>query len=112
PALDEVQLLSVGTGLSSLYIGPEAREWGLAQWARPMLGLMLDGSIEITDEHCRLLLGERYHRLNPWIDGEPISLDDMAAFERLGQAAELADLAPTLAWLDRLEKKRAKSGEE
>src|SRR5699024_7694162 len=100
PSLDELQVLSVGTGLSALHLGAEAREWGLAQWARPLLGLMLDGNVEITNDYCRLLLRERYHRLNPWLEGEPIRLDDVGAFERLAEAAEAADLAPTLAWLD------------
>lgn len=101
PSLDELEVFSIGTGLSALHIGVEAREWGLAQWARPMLGLMLDGNVEITDNYCRLLLRERYHRLNPWIEGEPIRLDDIEAFERLAEAAETVDLASTLAWLDR-----------
>lgn len=101
PSLQEVEVLSIGTGLASLHIGAEAREWGLAQWARPMLGLMLDGGVEMVDYYCRLLLRERYHRLNPWIEGEPIHLDDVDAFERLAEAAEVADLASTIAWLDK-----------
>ncbi|MGH8273611.1 MAG: patatin-like phospholipase family protein [Gammaproteobacteria bacterium] len=100
PALADLEVLSLGTGLSPLHLGAEARDWGLAQWARPMLGLMLDGGVEMVDYQCRLLLGPRYHRLNPWIDGEPIRLDDIEAFARLAAAAEAADLAPTLAWLD------------
>src|SRR5699024_797800 len=100
PSLDELEVFSVGTGLAALHVGAEAREWGLAQWARPLLGLMLDGGVEMTDHYCRLLLRERYHRLNPWIEGEPIRLDDVEAFNRLGEAAGAVDLAPTLAWLD------------
>ncbi|MGH7057221.1 MAG: patatin-like phospholipase family protein [Gammaproteobacteria bacterium] len=99
-ALADLRVLSVGTGLASLRIGIEAREWGLARWARPMLGMMLDSGVEMVDYHCRLLLGDRYHRLNPWIEGDPIRLDDIEAFPRLAEVAAAADLRSTLAWLD------------
>lgn len=100
PALADLEVLSLGTGLSPLHLGAEARDWGLAHWARPMLAMMLDAGVEMVDYQCRLLLGAHYHRLNPWIDGEPIRLDDIEAFPRLAAAAEIADFAPTLAWLD------------
>ncbi|MDN5865653.1 MAG: patatin-like phospholipase family protein [Gammaproteobacteria bacterium] len=101
PGLEQLQLLSIGTGLAALHIGSEVREWGLAQWARPLLGMMLDGGVEMVDYQCRLLFQERYHRLNPRIGGDPIQLDNVDSFERLAQAAAAADLQGTLAWLDR-----------
>lgn len=99
-SLDALRVLSVGTGRAALHIGEEARDWGLVQWARPLLGLMLDAGVGTVDYQCRRLLGAHYHRLNPWIDGVPILLDDIEAFPRLAAAAETADLAPTLAWFD------------
>lgn len=101
PGLEQVRLLSIGTGLTSLHIGAAAQDWGLAQWAMPLLGLMLDGGVEMVDYQCRLLLQGRYHRLNPWIEGDRVRIDDVGAFERLADAAASADLAATLEWLDR-----------
>jgi hypothetical protein len=109
PALSDLEALSVGSGLAPLHIGSEGGDWGLAQWARPLLGLMLDGGVEMVDYQCRQFLGSNYHRLNPWLEGEPIRLDDAEAFPRLAAAAEAADLAPTLAWLDEMREVR---GEE
>ncbi|MGH8225870.1 MAG: patatin-like phospholipase family protein [Gammaproteobacteria bacterium] len=104
PALDSLRVLSVGTGRGPVHIGEEANDWGLAQWARPLLGLTLGAGVDMVDYQCRRLLGEHYHRLNPWIEGTPIGLDDTEAFGRLATAAETADLTPTLAWLDRLDR--------
>ena len=101
PALDSLRVLSVGTGLTTMHIGEEASNWGLVQWARPLLALMFDAGVGMVDYQCNRLLGAHYHRLNPWIEGTPIQLDDIEAFARLAAAAEAADLAPTLDWLDR-----------
>jgi hypothetical protein len=90
----------VGTGRGALYIGEESERWGLAQWAKPLIGLTLDAGVDAVDYQCRQLLGEHYHRLNPWLEGAPIRLDDTDALPRLAAAAEAADLEPTLAWLD------------
>ncbi len=114
-ALGDLRVLSVGTGLASLRIGTESRDWGLARWARPMLGMMLGAGVEMVDYQCRMLLDDRYHRLDPWIEGEPIRLDDIGAFPRLAEVASAADLAPTLSWLDREmreDKKWGKRSEE
>ena len=100
PSLDALRVLSLGTGRGPLHLGPEAHEWGLAQWARPLLGLVLDAGVDMVNYQCRQLLHARYHRFNPWIDGTPILLDNVEALPRLREAADAADLAPTLAWLD------------
>ena len=99
--LDSVQLLSVGTGCSALRIEGERLQWGLTQWARPLIGVMFDAGVGMVDYQCRQLLGERYHRLNPWLDGKEIELDDAAAIPVLRQAADSVKLDDTLAWIDR-----------
>ncbi|HEX5314972.1 MAG TPA: patatin-like phospholipase family protein [Gammaproteobacteria bacterium] len=98
--IPDLRLLSLGTGLGPLHLGEETEQWGLAQWARPLLGLVLDAGVGMVDYQCRQLLRGNYHRLNPWIEGPAILLDDLSALDRLHEAAETADLAPALAWLD------------
>lgn len=99
-ALDNVRVFSVGTGRSPQYIEGERLQWGLSQWARPLIGVTFDAGVGMVDYQCRQLLGERYHRLNPWLDGEPIQLDDADALPKLKRAADAAELGPTIDWLD------------
>ncbi len=98
--IDRLHVLSVGTGLGSLRIEGDRLDWGLMQWARPLLGLVLDAGTAAVDFQARHLLGSAYHRLNPWIEGEPIMLDDVEAIPRLERIAATASLDSTVAWLD------------
>lgn len=100
-ALEELRVLSLGTGKSPLHVPGRHLDWGLLQWAKPLLGLVLDAAVTVVDYQCRQLVGEHYHRLNPWLDGRPILLDDADALPELRWAAEATDLAPTLEWMDR-----------
>ena len=59
------RLWVVGTGTSLQYITGRAHDWGYAQWAKPLLSLMLDGTAGIADYQCSQVLGNRYHRLAP-----------------------------------------------
>lgn len=101
PRFEELRVLSLGTGKSPLHIPPSSADWGMVQWAKPLLGLVLDAGVAAVDYQCRQFLNDRYHRLNPWLDGRPILLDDIEALPLLRQAAEASDLGPTLEWLDR-----------
>ncbi|MGA7964309.1 MAG: patatin-like phospholipase family protein [Gammaproteobacteria bacterium] len=101
-ALDAVRVFSVGTGRCPQHIEGERLQWGLSQWAKPLLGVMFDAGVGMVDYQCRQLLGSRYHRLNPWLDGESIQLDDANALPKLERVANAAELEPTLAWLDEM----------
>ncbi|HYW75158.1 MAG TPA: patatin-like phospholipase family protein [Gammaproteobacteria bacterium] len=101
PQLDSIRLFSLGTGCSALHIEGERLQWGLSQWARPLIGVMFDAGVGMVDYQCRQFLGGNYHRLNPWIDGKEIELDDAAALPELRAAAAAVKLDETLAWIDR-----------
>ncbi len=100
--VDEVRVFSVGTGRSPLYIEGKGLQWGLSQWAKPLLGVMFDAGVGMVDYQCRQILGSRYHRLNPWLDAEPIQLDDADALPRLERAANAAELDTALAWFEQV----------
>ncbi|MCS6803497.1 MAG: hypothetical protein NZ773_16360, partial [Dehalococcoidia bacterium] len=102
PPLDSVALLSLGTGRNLEYLRGRRHDWGFAQWARPLISLMLDGTVGIADYQCRQLLGERYHRLAPaFPPGLRIGMDEIRRLPELGRFAEALPIDDTLAWLRR-----------
>lgn len=99
-ALKDVSLLSLGTGSSLKYISGQDNDWGFAQWVKPLIELILDGSVGIADYECRQILGERYHRLAPVFDpGTSIKMDDVKRIPELIGLAREVDLGKTLEWL-------------
>lgn len=99
-ALDEVVMLSVGTGLSLTYIKGQTLDWGYAQWVKPLINVLMDGVAGISDYQAVQLLGGRYHRLQIEFEAnETIALD---AVDKLGRMDEIASgyrLDKTLKWL-------------
>lgn len=65
--LDEIVLLSLGTGTARQYVKGKSLDWGYAQWIKPLVNLMLDGTAGIADFQCQQLLGDRYWRVAPAI---------------------------------------------
>jgi patatin-like phospholipase/acyl hydrolase len=100
PALDDLRVLSIGTGTALTYIEGRNLDWGLAQWVKPLIDVMMDGVAGIADYQCRQLLGSRYHRLAPAFPPKTnIPLDEVKRIGELVAFAEAIDLAPTLAFL-------------
>lgn len=73
----EIYVLSLGTGQTTKRIHyEEARDWGLAHWARPILDITNDGGSQAIDYQLQHLLGDdHYLRLNPLLGGEHDHLD-------------------------------------
>jgi len=99
--VDELVLLSVGTGTAPQYIRGDRLDWGWAQWARPLLSLMISGVAGVADFQCRQLLGKRYFRLDRVFD-RGVALDDVReeTLLRLVRAAERVPLRLVLRWLE------------
>lgn len=50
---DEIRVLSIGTGSYQNRIEYEkAKSWGAAQWVKPLIGVMMDGSSELAHEYA------------------------------------------------------------
>mgnify|MGYP000901326669 CR=1 FL=1 len=62
---DDILMVSLGTGELSRGIPyEEARDWGLINWAKPMLGIVFDGVSNTVDYQLRQLLSDnRYYRI-------------------------------------------------
>lgn len=76
--LGKVFMLSLGTGNNSRpYLYKDARFWGLAKWARPLIGCMFDGQSDVSAYGSQVLLGDHYIRLQPALAKEQ-AMDDVS----------------------------------
>jgi len=98
--LEDVVLLSMGTGISLQFIEEKEPDWGDAQWIEPLLGIMLDGVSGIADYQCRRLLGERYFRLAPvFPTGTTVAMDDAEMVPYMAELATAVDVGEAARWL-------------
>jgi len=102
PNLNEVRLLSVGTGKQLNYINSRRKkylDWGFAQWAQPLLEIMLDGSMGLADYQCQQLLGkQQYRRTNPVLT-KSIGLDACNKMDELIRIGERHNIDKIVDWL-------------
>src|SRR3989441_3175725 len=97
-ALQDVRLFSLGTGVNPAYVAGKELDWGYAQWAKPLIALMVDGMMGVVDYQCARLLQHRYFRLAPILP-ERIGLDDVDKTSDLVKYAQDVNLEPTISWL-------------
>jgi len=81
PDADEVLVVSLGTGQHTRPIHyEEARDWGLALWAKPILNVVFDGVSDTVDHQMRILCRDsdegdpRYYRFQTELN---VGSDDM-----------------------------------
>ena len=100
PEYKDIALLSVGTGTPLMWIEKKNLDWGQAQWAKPILNIMLDGVMGVADYQCRQILGANYHRLAPvFPPGKVIGLDAVDRIPDLVKFAEGVDISNAVKWL-------------
>lgn len=100
PPLNQVVLLSLGTGISLQYIKGKSHDWGEAQWVKPLVSLMLDGTAGIADYQCRQMLRERYHRLAPVFPaGVTVPMDAVNKIPYMIDFAKSVPIQATIDWL-------------
>lgn len=97
--LEDVVLLSLGTGRVPEYMPQPDIRWGWLQWARPILPMMMDGSVAVAHYQASRFLGARYHRFDPILP-RPIAVDDATALDELRRVGQEADLTATIEWLE------------
>ncbi|WP_018249613.1 patatin-like phospholipase family protein [Orenia marismortui] len=104
--LDNISLLSIGTGFSNNKITEDTENWGIIQWtfnpfsptSFPLLEILLDGATEVDVYFLSQLLGDNYFRLNPTLVNH-IDLDDYEKVPDLIELAEKEDLTPVINWI-------------
>lgn len=109
PKLNDIYLLSLGTGTNLSYVKGKNLDWGLAQWAKPLVSLLLDASMGIADFQCRHMLTDTYQRIAPVFPHDTnIKLDEWQRSQELidfGNAAALTDSwsgTDVVAWLKKV----------
>lgn len=98
--IDDITLLSIGTGISLTYIKGKSLNWGYAQWIKPLINILQDGVAGIADYQTRELLNTRYQRLQVVFDpGETIPLDAVNKLGRMDEIASQFDIGPATTWI-------------
>lgn len=104
PILEELRLLSVGTGVVPQHIDGENRDWGYFQWVKwgdqkPLIDIVMQGVAGVAHYHCQQILGDdRYRRVSPALP-RPIDMDDWQTRDELIRIAEDVDLSAVASWL-------------
>lgn len=92
PLLAEIHLLSIGTGTNLSYIEGKELDWGYAQWAKPLINLLMDASMGIADFQCRQILRDNYRRIAPTFpDKQNIKMDE---WQKAGELLQFGKSAP------------------
>jgi hypothetical protein len=95
-------MLSLGTGTSLTYQEGMNLDWGMGQWVRPLISILMDGVSGIADFQCRKLLQENYHRLAPvFPPGVKIDMDGVEHIALMIEYAAKVDISDTVKWLKR-----------
>lgn len=97
--LEDISLLSLGTGTRPQYITSKDGNWGLKQWGFTLLDLLFDSGVGLADYQCQQLLGSCYLRLNPDLD-HAIGLDAVNSISALISVADNVELGPCLRWIE------------
>ncbi len=100
--LEDILLLSLSTGTEPKYIEGDDLDWGWGQWARPLVNVMIGGSMGVADYQCQRLLGDSYRRIDTYLD-RGVDLDDPGdrTLRYLERAAKAVPLRDHVAWLRR-----------
>ncbi len=88
----EVVLVSLGTGeLTKRLPYDDVKDWGLLEWAKPILDVVFDGVSDTVDYQLRQMLADdRYFRFQTLLDKADDDLDNASEdnLQRLKQEAE------------------------
>jgi len=95
--IDDIRLISVGTGQHPKYLEQCDVNWGILEWAPHLVDLLMEGSNGLGDYQCRQVLGGNYCRVNPVLP-EVIGLDDVSRVRQLRDIAATADISGAIDW--------------
>ncbi len=97
--LEDIVLLSIGTGFNPRFIDTQDGDWGLLQWAPHAINMMFEGSAGLVDYQCQQLLDGRYLRLNPVLPF-PIGMDRVDQLPAMRRLAIQYPLTNALNWIN------------
>jgi hypothetical protein len=110
--VSQIYMISIGTGRSHSFVPGEAK-WGISGWILeppqidslppcPLLGLVMDGTSMAANQQCSQILGDRYLRIDPFME-KNILMDDCNAVPYLIEEAKKLPEKDPEAWQALLE---------
>ncbi|ELR22583.1 phospholipase, patatin family protein [Acanthamoeba castellanii str. Neff] len=93
-----IHLLSLGTGHVRQFISGADHDWGVLQWAPKLPELLVAGGLGAQLHMVKMLLGSRFHQLNPTFD-KFMPMDDHTITNELIEIGMKTDLTETIAWV-------------
>lgn len=96
--LEDVRLLSIGTGINPRFISGETLDWGKGQWAEPITDLLIDGVMNVASYQCEQVLGQMFMRINENLP-QAIGMDEYKKIDALLDYANSIDLTAATAWV-------------
>ena len=112
--LEDIAVLSVGTGFFPYQITQDTSKWGDLQWlglplfyspdsphnpSEPIIDVLFDGVSTADSDLSRMLVRDRYFRLNPTLP-TLVNLDDYAKIPDLLKLANATDLTKAKAFIE------------
>lgn len=97
PTAKEMAILSIGTGnIDNPYYYKNAKDWGMVQWLKPLIDIMMSGVAETVDYQLGQIYDavgkpNQYLRLSPDLHNAKPSMDD-ASHENLKALKEAGSL--------------------
>lgn len=98
--LDQIVMLSFGTGTVLRKYDSEHFDWGYKQWLPKLLNVVWDSMVDKSQWMCKTLLGESFIRVDPILDGD-VPLDDPLQIPKLTEIADEFDLTGTFEFIDK-----------
>jgi len=95
PAAKDMMIVSIGTGSTSKqYAYKSAKDWGLAEWVKPLIEIMMSASSQTVHYHLKQIyntldaeLSENYYRLEPRVISADAEMDN-ASIENMQKLKE------------------------
>lgn len=96
--LEDIEVLSIGTGGQIKYVKGQSLQWGILPWINDLVDIFMDGQTLKAEMEGKDMLGDRFHRLCPIIPS--IAMDDIAKINQIQDLAAKADIGETIKFLD------------
>ena len=98
--LSSIRLLSVGTGENATCLPGGRLDWGVGQWAAPLVNILLDSVAGIADFQCRQILREKYFRLQVELpEDKKIPMDSINDLSLMLGIGQQSPIQPAVQWL-------------
>ena len=96
PKIEDISVLSLGT-IRDVYVSQRNAEWGYLMWVGSLLNMITERDTLVTNYLGKGLLGERYHRMEPVVNGPMDNFAEVPMIKQIGIDYPIDD---TVSWLN------------